>query len=74
MDSKDSKQETKPVVKGMTEDKGHLGFQFSDIGSGSRNLVLFLHVLNRICFLILGFIHNGLRFLLEANSLVLSPL
>ena len=56
----------------MREDRDRLSFQFGNVGSSSRNnLVLFFsRVLNRVCFLVLGFVHDDLRFLLlGANSL-----
>jgi hypothetical protein len=55
----------------MREDRGSLSFEFRNVGSGGRsNLVLFVpHVLRRVCFLVLGFFHDGLWFfLLGANS------
>ena len=50
----------------MWKDRGCLSLEFCNVGGGGRgNLVLFFsHVLNRIRFLVLGLVHDGLWFFL----------
>ena len=62
--SRDGRQRS--VVKGMRKDGSSLSLEFGNVGNGGRgNLVLFFsHLLNSVCFLILGLVHNDLCFFL----------
>ena len=57
------------VIEGMRKGGSGLSFELCDVGGGGRgDLVLFSHVLSRVCFLVLGFVHDGLWFFLLGGS------